>query len=503
MIFATGTPISNSMVEMYSVQRYLQYDTLARNGLQHFDSWASTFGETVTALELSPEGTNYRAKTRFAKFYNLPELMQMFREVADIQTADMLKLPVPKVNYHNIKTKPSEIQTEMVAGLAKRAEKIRARLVKPQIDNMLKVTNDGRQLALDQRLIDPMLPDDPNSKVNACVDNIYRIWEEHSDTKAAQLVFSDLSTPKNDGTFNIYDDIREKLIQRGIPAEQVRFIHEASTDAQKKELFAKVRSGEVRVLLGSTPKMGAGTNVQDRLIAIHNCDCPWRPSDLIQRKGRIERRGNRNPKVHVFRYVTNATFDAYLWQTVENKQKFISQIMTSKSPVRSCEDVDEATLSFAEIKALCAGDPRIKERMDLDVEVSRLKIMKADHQSKQYRLEDNVLKHFPEQIQQAQGFISGLTDDIQTLSQHPRPAEGFAGMEILGAAYTDKTDAGTALMDAIQDVTSEEPVIIGSYRGFGLSIRQVHRIHPQTEPERCHRLQCRVGNGCTRQSGTN
>ena len=337
VIFATGTPISNSMVEMYSVQRYLQYDTLARNGLQHFDSWASTFGETVTALELSPEGTNYRAKTRFAKFYNLPELMQMFREVADIQTADMLKLPVPKVNYHNIKTKPSEIQTEMVAGLAKRAEKIRARLVKPQTDNMLKVTNDGRQLALDQRLIDPMLPDDPNSKVNVCVDNMYRIWGEHADTKAAQLLFCDLSTPKNDGTFNVYDDMREKLIQRGIPAEQVRFIHEASTDAQKKELFAKVRSGEVRVLFGSTQKMGAGTNVQDRLIAIHNLDCPWKPSCLEQRQGRIERQGNMFPEVEVYRYVTEQTFDAYLYQLVEGKQKFISQIMTSKSPVRSAE----------------------------------------------------------------------------------------------------------------------------------------------------------------------
>ena len=341
-VFATGTPVSNSMVELYSVQRYLQYDTLAQNGLQHFDSWASTFGETVTALELAPEGTNYRAKTRFAKFYNLPELMHMFREVADIQTADMLKLPVPKVNYHNIKTKPSEIQTEMVASLAKRAEKVRARLVEPNIDNMLKITNDGRKLALDQRMIDPMLPDDPDSKVNACVDNVYRIWEEHADTKATQLVFCDLSTPKNDGTFNVYDDMREKLIARGIPAEQIRFIHEATTDAQKKELFGKVRSGEVRVLFGSTPKMGAGTNVQDRLIAIHNLDCPWRPSDLEQRQGRIERQGNMFPEVEVYRYVTEQTFDAYLYQLVESKQKFISQIMTSKSlPVHCHFIMDE------------------------------------------------------------------------------------------------------------------------------------------------------------------
>ena len=386
-VFATGTPVSNSMVELYSVQRYLQYDTLAQNGLQHFDSWASTFGETVTALELAPEGTNYRAKTRFAKFYNLPELMQMFREVADIQTADMLKLPVPKVNYHNIKTKPSEIQTEMVASLAKRAEKVRARLVEPNIDNMLKITNDGRKLALDQRMIDPMLPDDPDSKVNACVDNVYCIWEEHADTKAAQLVFCDLSTPKNDGTFNVYDDMREKLIARGIPAEQIRFIHEATTDAQKKELFGKVRSGEVRVLFGSTPKMGAGTNVQDRLIAIHNLDCPWRPSDLEQRQGRIERQGNMFPEVEVYRYVTEQTFDAYLYQLVESKQKFISQIMTSKSPVRSAEDVDEVALSFAEVKMLATGDARFKEKMDLDIQVSKLRVLKQSYLSEHYDLE--------------------------------------------------------------------------------------------------------------------
>ena len=417
-VFATGTPVSNSMVELYSVQRYLQYDTLAQNSLQHFDSWASTFGETVTALELAPEGTNYRAKTRFAKFYNLPELMQMFREVADIQTADMLKLPVPKVNYHNIKTKPSEIQTEMVASLAKRAEKVRARLVEPNIDNMLKITNDGRKLALDQRMIDPMLPDDPDSKVNACVDNVYRIWEEHADTKATQLVFCDLSTPKNDGTFNVYDDMREKLIARGIPAEQVRFIHEATTDAQKKELFGKVRSGEVRVLFGSTPKMGAGTNVQDRLIAIHNLDCPWRPSDLEQRQGRIERQGNMFPEVEVYRYVTEQTFDAYLYQLVESKQKFISQIMTSKSPVRSAEDVDEVALSFAEVKMLATGDARFKEKMDLDIQVSKLRVLKQSYLSEHYDLEDRVLKYYPQTIKEYEGRIAGYENDVALAEQH-------------------------------------------------------------------------------------
>ena len=471
VVFATGTPISNSMVEMYSVQRYLQYDTLARNGLQHFDSWASTFGETVTALELAPEGTNYRAKTRFAKFYNLPELMQMFREVADIQTADMLKLPVPKVNYHNIKTKPSQIQTEMVAGLAKRAEKIRAKLVKPQSDNMLKVTNDGRQLALDQRLIDPMLPDDPNSKVNACVDNIYRIWEEHSDTKAAQLVFSDLSTPKNDGTFNIYDDIREKLIQRGIPAEQVRFIHEASTDAQKKELFAKVRSGEVRVLLGSTPKMGVGTNVQDRLIAIHNCDCPWRPSDLEQRLGRLERQGNMFPEVEVYRYVTEQTFDAYLYQLVEGKQKFISQIMTSKSPVRSAEDVDEVALSFAEVKMLATGDERFKEKMDLDMQVAKLKVLKQSYLSEHYDLEDRILKHYPQEIKDYEERITAYGNDAEIASQHkPQGEDKFCPMTLNGVTYKEKADAGEMLLAVCKENPLSQPIQIGSYRGFQMEV---------------------------------
>ena len=470
-VFATGTPVSNSMVELYSVQRYLQYDTLAQNGLQHFDSWASTFGETVTALELAPEGTNYRAKTRFAKFYNLPELMQMFREVADIQTADMLKLPVPKVNYHNIKTKPSEMQTEMVASLAKRAEKVRARLVEPNIDNMLKITNDGRKLALDQRMIDPMLPDDPDSKVNACVDNVYRIWEEHADTKATQLVFCDLSTPKNDGTFNVYDDMREKLIARGIPAEQIRFIHEATTDAQKKELFGKVRSGEVRVLFGSTPKMGAGTNVQDRLIAIHNLDCPWRPSDLEQRQGRIERQGNMFPEVEVYRYVTEQTFDAYLYQLVESKQKFISQIMTSKSPVRSAEDVDEVALSFAEVKMLATGDARFKEKMDLDIQVSKLRVLKQSYLSEHYDLEDRVLKYYPQTIKEYEERIAGYENDAALAEQHkPQGEDKFCPMTLKGVTYTEKADAGEMLLAICKDYPMSAPTEIGSYRGFRMEI---------------------------------
>ena len=466
-VFATGTPVSNSMVELYSVQRYLQYDTLAQNGLQHFDSWASTFGETVTALELAPEGTNYRAKTRFAKFYNLPELMQMFREVADIQTADMLKLPVPKVNYHNIKTKPSEIQTEMVAALASRAEKVRARLVEPNVDNMLKITNDGRNLALDQRMIDPMLPDDPNSKVNACIDNVYRIWKEYADTKATQLVFCDLSTPKNDGTFNIYDDVREKLVARGIPAEQIRFIHEATSDAQKKELFAKVRSGEVRVLLGSTPKMGAGT----RLIAIHNLDCPWRPSDLEQRQGRIERQGNMFPEVEVYRYVTEQTFDAYLYQLVESKQKFISQIMTSKSPVRSAEDVDEVALSFAEVKMLATGDERFKEKMDLDIQVSKLKVLKQSYLSEHYDLEDRILKYFPQTIAEYEQRIVCYEADTALAEQHkPQGKEKFCPMTLRGNSYTEKAAAGDMLIAICKEYPLSAPIEIGSYRGFKMEI---------------------------------
>jgi len=471
VVFATGTPVSNSMVELYSVQRYLQYGMLMKNGLQHFDSWASTFGETVTALELAPEGTNYRAKTRFAKFYNLPELMQMFREVADIQTADMLKLPVPEVKYHNIKVSPSEIQRDMVASLAKRAEKVRARLVEPHIDNMLKITNDGRKLALDQRIIDPMLPDDENSKVNACVDNIYRIWEENADTKATQLVFCDLSTPKNDGSFNVYDDMRKKLLQRGIPAEQVRFIHEATTDAQKKELFAKVRSGEVRVLFGSTSKMGAGTNVQDRLIAIHNLDCPWRPSDLEQRQGRIERQGNMFPEIEVYRYVTEQTFDAYLYQLVESKQKFISQIMTSKSPVRSAEDVDEVALSFAEVKMLATGDVRFKEKMDLDIQVSKLRVLKQSYLSERYDLEDRILKHYPKEIKEYDGIIASYEKDVVLLNQHkPQGEDKLCPMTLKGVTYTEKADAGQMLLALCKENATPQPIEIGSYRGFRMEV---------------------------------
>ena len=470
-IFATGTPVSNSMVELYSVQRYLQYDTLVRNSLQHFDSWASTFGETITALELAPEGSSYRPKTRFAKFHNLPELMQMFREVADIQTADMLKLPVPKVNYRNIKVAPSEIQTEMVASLAKRAEKVRDRLVEPYIDNMLKITNDGRKLALDQRLIDPMLPDFENSKVNACVDNVYRIWAENADTRATQLVFCDLSTPKNDGTFNVYDDIRTKLTDRGIPAEQIRFIHEATTDAQKKELFAKVRSGEVRVLLGSTPKMGAGTNVQDRLKAIHNLDCPWRPSDLEQRQGRIERQGNMFPEVEVYRYVTEQTFDAYLYQLVESKQKFISQIMTSKSPVRSAEDVDEVALSFAEVKMLATGDERFKEKMDLDIQVSKLRVLKQSYLSEHYDLEDRILKFYPQTIKEYEERIAGYESDTALAEQHkPQGEDKFCPMTLKGVTYTEKAAAGEMLLAVCKESTLANPVEIGSYRGFRMEV---------------------------------
>lgn len=374
-VFATGTPISNSMVELYTIQRYLQYNTLVKNGLQHFDAWASTFGETVTAIELTPEGTGYRAKTRFAKFYNLPELMAMFKEVADIKTADMLNLPVPEAEYHNVSVEPSEMQKEMVASLAERAEKVRSGGVDSSVDNMLKITNDGRKLALDQRMLNAMLPDFENSKINACVDNVYHIWEENKDKKSAQLVFCDLSTPKNDGTFSVYNDIRKKLIERGVPESEVRFIHEAETDVKKKELFQKVRKGEVRVLMGSTQKMGAGTNVQDRLIALHDVDCPWRPADLEQRSGRIIRQGNSNPKVEIYRYVTKQTFDAYLYQLVEGKQKFASQIMTSKSPVRSAEDIDETALSYAEIKMLATGNPYIKEKMDLDIQVQKLKLL--------------------------------------------------------------------------------------------------------------------------------
>ena len=537
------------MTEMYTIQRYLQYDRLQEMGMGHFDCWASRFGETVTALELAPEGTGYRARTRFAKFFNLPELMNMFKEVADIKTADQLHLPTPKVEYHTIASKPTLIQQAMVKELSERASEVHAGSVDPRTDNMLKITSDGRKLGLDQRVIDPTLPDEPGTKVNACVENILQQWRDGDDKKLTQLVFCDISTPKAapskraakgagdkldnpllhmlensiplepEKPFTVYEDIRQKLIAGGMPPDQVAFIHEAKTDVQKKELFSKVRSGQVRVLIGSTFKMGAGTNVQDKLIALHDLDCPWRPRDLTQRKGRIERRGNDNEQVHVYRYVTEATFDAYLWQTVENKQKFISQIMTSKSPVRSCEDVDEAALSYAEIKALCAGDPRIKERMELDVDVSKLKIMKSAHQSKQFQMEDNLLKYFPEQIAQHQGFIKGLEADMKTVADHPHPmvvkekpaqaqveqtrgetadapgadaaepaaqpeapavpgttekpaatsaelVQGFAGMVVQGETFSSKEEAGKALLSAYMAGDIAELIEIGSYRGF-------------------------------------
>jgi len=500
--FATGTPVSNSMTELYTMMRYLQHDMLKRNSLTHFDCWASAFGETTTAIELAPEGTGYRARTRFAKFFNLPELMNLFREAADIKTADQLNLPTPTPVYHNEVSQPTALQKQMVQELSERAAKVHAGSVDASTDNMLKITSDGRKLGLDQRVINPDLPDDPGSKVNRCVDNIHRIWQDGQADKLTQLVFCDLSTPKGKtaqsgriaakGTdspelhaleaaidaetepeeppFTIYDDIREKLVARGIPREQIAFIHEANTEVRKKELFAKVRSGQVRVLMGSTFKMGAGMNVQDRLVALHDLDCPWRPGDLEQRSGRIIRQGNRNKEVHIYRYVTESTFDAYLWQTVENKQKFISQIMTSKSPVRSCEDIDEAALSYAEIKALCAGDERIREKMDLDVDVARLRLMKANHQSQQYRLEDNILRHFPAQIEENKGFLSGFEADMKTLEAHPHPKDGFAGMEVKGDFLTDKDNAGAAILEAFKDAKGLEPVPIGSYRGFAMSL---------------------------------
>ena len=500
--FATGTPVSNSMTELYTMMRYLQHDMLKRNSLTHFDCWASAFGETTTAIELAPEGTGYRARTRFAKFFNLPELMNLFREAADIKTADQLNLPTPTAIYHTEVTQPTALQQQMVQELSERAAKVHAGSVDASTDNMLKITSDGRKLGLDQRVINPDLPDDPNSKVNLCVNNIHRIWQDGQAEKLTQLVFCDLSTPKGKaaqsgriaakGTdspelhaleaaidaetepeeppFTIYDDIREKLVARGIPREQIAFIHEANTEVRKKELFAKVRSGQVRVLMGSTFKMGAGMNVQDRLVALHDLDCPWRPGDLEQRSGRIIRQGNRNKEVHIYRYVTESTFDAYLWQTVENKQKFISQIMTSKSPVRSCEDIDEAALSYAEIKALCAGDERIREKMDLDVDVARLRLMKANHQSQQYRLEDNILRHFPAQIEENKGFLSGFEADMRTLEAHPHPKDGFAGMEVKGDLLTDKDNAGAAILEAFKDAKGLEPVPIGSYRGFAMSL---------------------------------
>lgn len=470
-VFATGTPISNSMVELYTIQRYLQYNTLVRNGLQHFDAWASTFGETVTAVELTPEGTGYRAKTRFARFYNLPELMSLFKEVADIKTSDMLNLPVPKANYHNIAVKPSEMQKEMVASLAERADKVRGGGVDASVDNMLKITNDGRKLALDQRMINDMLPDFEGSKVNACIDNVFRIWQETAEKRSTQLVFCDLSTPKGEEQFSVYTDMRKKLIERGVPADEIRFIHEADTEAKKLELFKKVRRGEVRILMGSTQKMGAGTNVQDKLIASHDIDCPWRPSDLEQRAGRTIRQGNENPEVEMYRYVTEETFDAYLYQLVEGKQKFASQIMTSKSPVRSAEDIDETALSYAEIKMLATGNPYIKEKMDLDIQVQKLRLLKSNYLSEKYALEDKIIKYYPKEITRRTETIDGLKADIDTVKQHPKSSDDtFIGMEIKGVSFAEKQDAGQAIIDACQQMNSPDPIPLGSYRGFQMEL---------------------------------
>ena len=468
VVFATGTPVSNSMTELYTMQRYLQHDTLERLGLGHFDSWAANFGETVTALELAPEGTGYRARTRFSKFFNLPELMNLFREVADIKTADQLMLPTPEVVYHNEVSQPTEIQKKLVQELSERATKVHARMVDPSEDNMLAITNDGRKLGLDQRVVNPLLPDADGTKVNLCVDNVFRIWQDGAGEKLTQLIFCDLSTPGKG--FNIYDDIKTKLISRGVPESEIAFIHTADTEAKKKELFAKVRSGNVRVLLGSTAKMGAGTNVQDRLIALHDLDAPWRPGDLEQRKGRIARQGNMNETVHVYRYVTEQTFDSYIWQTLENKQRFISQIMTSKSPVRSCEDADETTLSFAEIKALCAGDPRIKEKMDLDVQVAKLRLLKSSYQSQKYQLEDKLLQYYPREIAAAKAAITGCEADVATRDAHPAPADGFAGIELQGRHYDERVAAGEALLNILPTVLDTQPVHIGSFRGFDVEV---------------------------------
>ncbi len=468
IVFATGTPISNSMTEMYTMQRYLQYETLRSQGLTHFDAWASTFGETITSIELAPEGTGYRAKTRFARFYNLPELIAMFKQVADIQTADMLNLPVPTVNYHNVAMKPSEHQKDMVASLAERAERVRNGMVEPTVDNMLKITNDGRKLALDQRLTDDLLPDDPESKVNLCLDNIHRIWESSSEQKSTQLVFCDLSTPHGDGKFNVYDDLKEKLVRMGVPETEIAFIHDAKTEAQKAALFTNVRAGNVRILLGSTAKMGAGTNVQRKLAALHHLDIPWRPSDIEQREGRMIRQGNTNESVDVFRYVTENTFDAYMWQTIESKQKFISQIMTSKSPVRSCEDIDETALSYAEVKALATGNPYIKEKMDLEIDVSRLKLVKANYQSQKYAMEDRLLKYFPREVKLTEERIAGFKADMSLYERHK--TEDFPGMVLNGVNYAEKKDAGAALIETCKAQTSPELKEVGSFRGFTLML---------------------------------
>ena len=469
VIFATGTPVSNTMVELYTMQKYLQHHSLEEHGLLHFDAWASTFGETVTAIELAPEGTGYRAKTRFSRFYNLPELMSMFKEIADIQTADMLNLPVPKANYHNIVLKPSEHQKEMVAALSERAEKVRNRMVDPSVDNMLRITNDGRKLALDQRMMNPMLPASETGKVSACAENVYAIWQRTAEHRSTQLVFCDLSTPKNDSQFNIYDALRDELIAMGIPDEEIAYIHSAKTEVQKKELFGKVRSGQIRVLIGSTAKMGAGTNVQQRLIALHHLDCPWRPADLQQREGRIVRQGNQNPEVEIYTYVTENTFDSYLYQLVEGKQKFIGQIMTSKSPVRSAEDIDETALSYAEIKALCTGNPLIKERMDLDIDVQRLRLLKSSYLSQKYALEDKIAKYLPQEIRQYEQRIEGYGTDAAYLVAHTCPdADGFSPMVIEGKTYAAKKAAGSAILEACHAMTSPDPIPLGEYRGFAM-----------------------------------
>ena len=467
IVFATGTPVSNSMTELYTMMRYLQYRELQERGLTQFDAWASVFGETVTASELAPEGTGYRQKTRFAKFFNLPELMNLFKQAADIQTADQLKLPVPEANVQTVVVPPSEIQKDMVANLSERAALVHNGAVDPTQDNMLKITSDGRKIGLDQRLMNPLLPDDPGSKVNVCVQNVIRIWEEGKEGRLTQLIFCDNSTPQA-GIFNVYDDVKAKLLEAGIPKEEVAFIHDADTEIKTKELFSKVRNGQVRILLGSTQKMGAGTNVQDKLIALHHLDAGWRPADMTQRNGRIIRQGNSNPVVQIYNYVTEGTFDSYLWQTLENKQKFISQIMTSKSPVRSCEDVDEQVLSYAEVKALCAGDDRIKEKMDLEVEVARLRMLKAEHQSTLYRLEDQLLKTFPEQIKRKEAILQSLSADIDTAKQHPSFAEDTISIELFGKTYTDRKDAAKALLDAEKTCRTTETAHLGSYRGFEL-----------------------------------
>lgn len=471
VVFATGTPVSNSMVELYTMMRYLQYDLLKSTGLDHFDSWAAAFGETVTALELAPEGGGFRAKTRFAKFFNLPELMAMWKESADIQTAEMLKLPVPEAENITVVTKPSEFQKELVAELGERAEDVRNRLVEPKEDNMLKITSDGRKLALDQRLAFAELPDDPDSKINACVKNVLQVWQDTEPQKGAQLVFCDLSTPRGDGSFNVYDDIKQKLMAQGIPPEQIAFIHDAKTETQKAELFSKVRKGQVRVLLGSTSKMGAGTNVQKRLAALHHLDCPWRPADIEQREGRILRQGNDFKKVKIFKYVTEGTFDAYNWGLIENKQKFIGQLMSGKNPSRSCEDVDEAALSYAEVKALASGDPRIMEKTELDGQVTKLKLLKANHENQRYALEDKLIKFYPQAIKREQELIAALEADIKHLEAHtPADKEHFS-MTVLGQTYTERKEAGQAIINAYDQLKDlSDKVELGEYRGFPMTL---------------------------------